>query len=61
MLTVATLPEKQNNKFESIIKTNKGEIFPPAGDITAISAAMALKKLNSRSEKGEESAPIGIA
>ena len=61
MLTVATLPEKENNKFESIIKTNKKESVPPAGYITTISAAMALKKLNTRSEKGEESAPIGIA
>ena len=55
------MSEKKNNKFESIIKTNKKESFPPAGYITAISAAMVLKKLNTRSEKGEESAPIGIA
>ena len=61
-IAVATLPEKQNNKFEPIIKTNNRECVPPAGDVAPMTAAVvALQKQNTRSEKGEGSAPIIIA
>ena len=60
-MAVATVPEKQNNKFESKIKTNKGEGVPPAGDIAAMATAVVLKKQNTHSEKDEGSAPMSIA
>ena len=43
-MAFSIVPEKQNNKFESIIKTNKGESVHPAGDISEMVAAVTLKK-----------------
>ena len=60
-MAVATVPEKQNNKFESKIKTNKGEGVPLAGDIAEIATAVVLKKQNTHSEKDDGSAPMSIA
>ena len=59
-MAVATVPEKQNNKFESKIKTNKGECVPPAGYIAEMATAVVLKKQNTHSEKYEGSAPVSI-
>ena len=57
----ATLPEKENDKFESILKNNKGEILPPAGYISAMEAAEALNKQDNSSDKYDRSAPMGIS
>ena len=60
-MAVATVPEKQNNTFESIIKTNEGGSVPPDGDISSMAEVTSVKKHNTRSDKDEASAPMGIA
>ena len=42
-MIVAMVLERQNYKFELIIRTNEGEIIPPSGDIAEMVASAALK------------------
>ena len=56
-MAVDAVTENQNNKFESIIKTNEEGGVPPAGDIAAMSATVAEKKQKTRSEKYEGGSP----
>ena len=60
-MEVSTMPENQNNIFESIIKTNEGGGVPPAGYIAAMSAYVELNKRNTRSEKYEGSYLMSIS
>ena len=60
-MTVSTVPEKHNNKFESIIKTNKGEGVTPYGYIYAIAEAVSLKKQKICSDRDEGSFTMDIS